>query len=458
MDVTMFSRLWQLMFGPPLSRNARARRPRLFQPRLEAFEDRVVPSASLAGWSSPSHANAPAAIPGVITATFLGNQQQNPASASWSGGTVIVWNEPNPSNGGLKDIKGEILDTNGMKKTPFTVANTAANEHDPAVAVDANGNFVVAWTKDISSSSSDQDVLIARFDANGNKLSSPLSGSVAGTSAKIENHPSVAMAANGDFVVSYTQEVIAGTTGASQTDITAADYVQVSPGVYSSTPKVLNVANSSTLNEIESSVARQGGTFVIGFITLDPTSNSLGTLTLKSYTELDITRPTRVDLGTAGKCAYPSVAINSSGTVAAAWQQKIDGNLTIRASELDSTLTPISVVLADGSSTTVMPITGVSATDFTLPSLALNADGSFVVAFQEGLYGNSTHVKATDVTLTRTATGRIKFAKTTPLTDFGSPRVTPSVCTQASGKYAITFVNATTTAANFGVNVDLCSL
>jgi len=84
------------------------------------------------------------------------------------------------------------------------VTQVSPSEHfvtsSPSVAMDANGNFVIAWTK---VGSSPFAVFFQRYDASGT-----LSGDVTQVSPPkhlVTSSPSVAMDANGNFVIAWTK-------------------------------------------------------------------------------------------------------------------------------------------------------------------------------------------------------------------------------------------------------------
>ena len=104
------------------------------------------------------------------------------------------------------DIVAQRLDSIGNQVGPIlAVASGSHDQVDPAVAMDAVGNFVVTWTE--WNSSTDLDIRAQRFAANGAVRG--ISISVATTPAKIEKHASVGMDATGNFAVAWT-DVAAG--------------------------------------------------------------------------------------------------------------------------------------------------------------------------------------------------------------------------------------------------------
>src|SRR5262249_28273793 len=88
---------------------------------------------------------------------------------------------------------------------PIVVANNtvngqAVNEHDADVAMDANGNFVVSYTEDFSPT--DKDIRAVRFTSTGARI-----GFVSETAQRTNDHDetfsSVAMSPDGRFDIAY---------------------------------------------------------------------------------------------------------------------------------------------------------------------------------------------------------------------------------------------------------------
>ena len=431
-------------------RRSRARPPHGFAPRLEALEDRLLLSLG-----SPFN-------------VAVGNQQNESASASWAGGSVVVWSEPRPG-GTDRDVKAQILDTAGKPMFPVvTVAGTNANEHKPAVAVDDQGNFVVVWTKDISTS--DSDVQVRRFDKTGTPTAQlGTASSVAGSTALKEYDASVAMAADGEFVVSYTQEVATG-TGSTQQNVAAADYFFSSSGTYSSTPMTFTVAGT-TDNESESSVARTGNTFAIAYesgtnLGFAPSDNPgvqpiLGNVYLRPYVQgtggmVTSSTSAAVPVSSSKLSSAPSIALDSFNEAVVAWQETLTAGskLTVRATKFNSAWAPVAVTLSDGTSTTTLNVQGPSGVDYVFPSVVLNsANGNFAVAYQSGIYGSNVHVQVTEVTfLANSSTPSLTTVATLSTTDLGANLSLPALSIHpASGDYLLTYTNQSSTPTLNGI-------
>src|SRR4051794_25426168 len=154
------------------------------KPQCEALEDRIL--LSLSG------------VEALVNTTKPGVQHQAESATSSNGSSVVVWTEVKTAKD--NDIKAQRLDASGRKVgKEIVVATGRAAQHNPSVALDARGNFVVVWTQEWSPT--DHDVHGQRFNANGTKSGGEF---MVADTHKNEDDPSVAMAANGTFVVSYT--------------------------------------------------------------------------------------------------------------------------------------------------------------------------------------------------------------------------------------------------------------
>ena len=110
------------------------------------------------------------------------------------GNFVVTWTNFLP--GGNSDVEGRVYNSAGTPVTGiFAVANTGRPEHASDVAMDANGNFVVSYTFDYSSS--DQDIYAQRYSNTGLQLI------MVATTGNNETRSSVAMAPDGRFDIAY---------------------------------------------------------------------------------------------------------------------------------------------------------------------------------------------------------------------------------------------------------------
>ncbi|WP_165071864.1 hypothetical protein [Paludisphaera rhizosphaerae] len=132
--------------------------------------------------------------------TTTRNAQFSSANASSSNGSsVVVWTDTFSSTD--HDIRAQRFNAAGQKVgSEIVVSFSSLDEGSPAVAMDAGGNFVVTWMQTVGS---DTNVVAQRFSAAG----TPVGGIVqVGAGTFREHNPSIAMDARGDFVVAYTRD------------------------------------------------------------------------------------------------------------------------------------------------------------------------------------------------------------------------------------------------------------
>jgi hypothetical protein len=167
-----------------------AQRSAVRRPQCEGLEDRVL--LSLTGAQ-------------LFAASFAPGSHAAVASSA-DGSSVVAWDvEVGPND---RNVMAQRFDASGHKVGgEIAVATGPNNQYEPAVAIDARGDFVVAWTLDFSPT--DKDIHAALFRANGTPVVSDIP--VAASFHK-EWQPSVGMDARGDFVVSYTYQFGPGDT------------------------------------------------------------------------------------------------------------------------------------------------------------------------------------------------------------------------------------------------------
>jgi Ca2+-binding RTX toxin-like protein len=129
------------------------------------------------------------------------SNQTNPAIATSSFGTfATVWESTNQDGDG-KGIVGRLYQDDGRAiGSEFQVNLTTAGDQDqPSVAMDANGNFVVTWVGDRSN----RNIYGQRFDAQRQPIGSEFRVNAAITTGSHDS-PSVAMNPNGSFIVAWS--------------------------------------------------------------------------------------------------------------------------------------------------------------------------------------------------------------------------------------------------------------
>ncbi|MEO8275338.1 MAG: hypothetical protein ABI639_03920 [Thermoanaerobaculia bacterium] len=133
--------------------------------------------------------------------TYTPGRQRYPAVSMQTGGDfVVVWQGP-AQDGSRYGILGQRFDASGVRVgSEFKVNSfTASDQQHPAVAADAEGNFVVAWG---SYQSDDWDIHGRRFDAAGVPRANEFQVNTFTTHQQWV--PSVASDSAGNFVVAWS--------------------------------------------------------------------------------------------------------------------------------------------------------------------------------------------------------------------------------------------------------------
>jgi hypothetical protein len=150
-----------------------------------------------------------AAGPEFHVNTYTTDGQYSPAVASdGSGNFVVVWTSQAGQDGDLTGVFGQRYNAAGVPQGPEFRVNTYTTQQQlaPAIASDANGNFVVAWAsyQDPDAAYFTLGIYAQRFDAQG----APLGGEFRVNTYTSHNQHTVAvgMDASGNFVVTWESD------------------------------------------------------------------------------------------------------------------------------------------------------------------------------------------------------------------------------------------------------------
>jgi len=157
----------------------------------------------------------------VMASTTTNRYQTQPAIATLAGSNVaVVWASINQVNSNsMQDVYGQILTPSGAKVgTEFAVNQfTSFNQRNPAIAALADGRFVVVWVSEqqralaappstnspISYGLASVDVYARIFSATGVPTTGEL---LVNTSSALCSSPKVAAAADGTFMIVWTEQ------------------------------------------------------------------------------------------------------------------------------------------------------------------------------------------------------------------------------------------------------------
>ncbi len=134
--------------------------------------------------------------------TFTAGNQQDPKVASDAAGDyVAVWQSYGQNGTGF-DIYAQLYNASGATCGSEFLVNTATmgNQQNPSVAMDSNGDFVVAW-ETYGQDGSGYGIYAQQYNANGAAYGSQFQ--VNSYTTGVQQNPSVAMNSAGDFVVAW---------------------------------------------------------------------------------------------------------------------------------------------------------------------------------------------------------------------------------------------------------------
>lgn len=238
---------------------------------------------------------------------------------------------------------------------------TTDNQDTPAIAVDAQGNYVVVW-ESFDQDGDDNGVYAQRYDRFGNAIGTEIQ--VNSTTLGEQGDPVVGMDANGNFVVAWTQDLFG---------------VNVYARRFDSNGNALGNqfrVNTITPNDQDTPAIAMNadGQFVITWESLDQDSNGEGIFAqIYDSAGNEIGGEIAVNNSTFGDQFNPVVGIDGSGNFTIAWTSDTGFVVSVRARRFTNTGITI------GNEFTVNT-TG--ADDQDTPAIAMNANGDFVVAWE----------------------------------------------------------------------------
>jgi hypothetical protein len=296
-----------------------------------------------------------------------------------NGNFAIVWDG---SSTGQEGISYQLFGADGTPQTDaMHVLGTTASDRQPTIGMDRNGELAIAWEHWANSSAvplPEVDIYAARFDANGNAVSSsPLVVSATTDSEyspAYEHSPSVALNDNQQLVVAYQHSFLFKRGVANRVFLWTEAY----PGAPTSTFYFSgsSASPSVALNDSGMGVVAYAenfgdtGTHVVTQL-FNATTGPTGTFPL-----------TDALIYAGGPQSYaPSVAINSSGNFVVAFTREYSGGDLPRQVWID-------VFTADGARVREVQVlhSGAPRDEFYQPSVALADSGTFVVVCTDDRY------------------------------------------------------------------------
>ena len=350
-----FSWLAKLLQRPIRHRRRRLKNADSAICRVEWLETRVLlsaigPETLVDGASYSQQTGAPASI-----------------ASDDAGNFVVVYKEQSPD----QNVYARLFDADGVAQGDrIMVGPVSQYNTEPQVAMDADGDFVVTY----STGYRGVDLIFAqRFDANGVKQGGPIEVNILDAPGN-DSHATVAMDANGNFVVTWTRDEY------SSNDILARKYD--ASGVAQGDEFL--VFSTTANNYIYSSVAMDNsGDFVIAWSSTgdnpDTTPGSpafLSSVAARRYDAAGVAQGGIIAISTAGSSDIerPAVAMDPDGDFVVTWADyDTFGTNAVFAQRYNA------LGIAQGTAINVNTTPGNPATGQT--SVAMGDAGDFVVTW-----------------------------------------------------------------------------
>jgi hypothetical protein len=308
--------------------------------------------------------------------THTTGPQMDPAVAMDADGNFVVvwWGEGSGDTGG---VFAQRYNAPGIAQGGEFRVNTLTTlaQFYPSVAMDADGDFVVAFSTDIFSGNNWHDVHAQRYNAAGVAQGGEFRVNTYTTNSQYE--PVVAMDADGDFVVAWSSY---GQDG-SREGIYAQRYNE--SGAAQGMEFRVNTFTASNQGRDAAIDMDADGDFVVAWESLDQDGSSYGVYA-KRYNASGIVQggEFRVNTYTTNQQTNPSVGLDADGDFVVAWTSgPISGfgqdgsGYGAYAQSYSAAGAPIGAEFRVNTYTT-----GHQA----LPSLAMDSSGDFAVAWTSG--------------------------------------------------------------------------
>lgn len=309
-----------------------------------------------------------------VNVTTAGNQRDPSIAVDGMGNFVIVWESPDGSSDGIfaRTYNAAGAPTSGEIAVNST---TSGDQDDPSVAMDTSGDFVVAW----DSPDSDSDGIFARtFSAAGAPTSAEIP--VNTTTADTQRDAVVAINADGDFAVAWESRVYSAGSTSEEVFLRTFD----ATGAATSGEVMVNTTTAGDQDEPSIAmsalgaiaVAWQSGGFSSGPGSQDGDDRGVFYRRFSSAGE-PISGEMQANQTTAQPQARPSVSMQSDGDFVIAWNSYLqDGDdYGIWARDFAANGTPTGPEVQ---------ISQQAEGDQEDPSIYLADDGTIVVAFRSG--------------------------------------------------------------------------
>jgi hypothetical protein len=242
----------------------------------------------------------------LVNSTAAGLQDRPRVASDAAGDSVVVWESDGQDGDGLGIFAQRFNSAGVPQGNEFQVnTTTAGTQESPAVAMDASGNFVVAW--DGNGPGDSQGIFAQRYSSTGVAQGGEFR--VNSTAADLQLAPAVAADALGNFVVTW--ETFDSTTG---WNINGRRFFADGTPV-GEFPINTTKGGDQTANAVAMTGA---GSFVVVWES-DQLSSADVFLQRYNASGMPVGTESRVNASTTGDQVMPRVAIAANGTFTVVW-------------------------------------------------------------------------------------------------------------------------------------------
>ena len=332
----------------------------------------------------------------VNSITTYGNQTHPKVAMDAAGDFAIVWQSAGNTSG-IGAYAQRYNSAGVAQGSEFLVASGSTPA--PAVAMDATGDFVVTWTHSYKHNGTTySDIVAQRYNAAGTTVGSTFNADSATTNSNFsDSASSVAMDQAGDFVISWQSETSSASYGIYAHRYNAAGTAQGS---------ILHVSAYTTNQKFPSAAMDAAGDFVVAWESLNQDGSGYGIYSQR-YTAAGSASGSnfKVNTYTTGNQARPSTSMDRAGDFVVSWESvSQDGSGYGTYAQ--------SYTSAGATQSSEFKVNTYSIGSQALPTVALNATGNFVVAWQSasqdgsgyGIYSQRYSVLAPSISQAPTGT------------------------------------------------------
>lgn len=226
--------------------------------RYERWRQALILSAGVLAAAATTPASGQTPLPlgsqTLANSVTAGNQEQPAVAMDGNGDYVVVWRDELLDGSGSAIVGRRFSSESGLPLSAQFVVNvtTAGDQSNPAIAMNANGRFVVVWEGPDSTGPATTGIFASLRAPNGTAIVAefPVNVTLSGT----QQRPAVAMQADGRFLITWQDDSGIG-FGPATSDIAGRFYPATFPSNLPGSPVRLNTSVVGGIQEQPAVVA-----------------------------------------------------------------------------------------------------------------------------------------------------------------------------------------------------------